>query len=148
MNQVFGQDMTNYLGTGSIDMKMDWTAGFDVYLRSFFSCSELLGNARNISAGDTTFRLSALVTLRYVYVPLEISSFVNSEDNKARITWTGTDLTGITCVIESKRFLTEELWVPVRTNVPSGPTGSVTDLDLGSQGQGFYRIRVPHYPGN
>ena len=140
---ISGQEMTNYQGVGEVKMPMQWSAGFFVYRRSITSCSELFEKLTLIHAGEKTFQLSAIVTLRYVYAPLEITSFrIEPTENKASLSWQGGNLTGISCVIESSQNLSDSDWLPLRTNTPTSPIGTINDLLISPSEPNFFRVRV------
>ncbi len=146
---ISGNNLIPYIGVGTVKMPMAWLAGFDTFRRNVLDCSSGLTRVSGLSSGDTTFRLSAIVTLRYVYLPralpgaFRIYAFaVNPIAKTVTLAWRGDGLVCHTFAVESRPSIVSGSWTGLRTVKAESNSVELNDLPLEQSGQNFYRIRL------
>jgi hypothetical protein len=120
---------TNYISPGTVSMVLQWFGSDQT------TCSP--GGCTGIDYG-VNFRISAIVTLRYTYLPFKITEFRMQTNGQAKLSWNGWPATNY--AVEFKDAIDGPLWADATNIVATGSnvTATVPTEELRKR---FYRIR-------
>ncbi len=139
-----GDQLTNFLGAGTVRLDLTVSAVPFVYIREIRDCSRVLNRAAGISADVTSYTETVTVTLRYVYeTALRISSFtVEQANNTIHLAWSALPGCDLSYVVEKSDDPTSGNWTLAKTVAPGGEDSIESSLDFNPTKSEFFRIRA------